>query len=961
MANESFCGGGRNEEMCLISGKVSIFRQRFDRYFPSLRLQSLVGTVGLGILITSCGGGSGGDDTSPRERQEQGPSELSVPTQPDSVNTPAPDQNADVGSMAPAAARPEAVEQEQALPIELPGPEEAPPQVDRSDVPTSNIPASNIPTSSENPVGEVPQVEAPSVPETNVPETNNDPVESEPTASDVFGLIDRTGWVLSASNNEADISNAVDGLRNTRWTTREVQQPGQWLIIDLARTQRFNRIELDTGLSPLDFPRRYQVFVSTDGEAWGSPIAAGEGAASTVIEFSSVEARYVRVDQVSSAVDRFWWSIHEITLELVDADDAPPVVDIVPEVPVALEPPVTAEPPVAPVNSDAPNPSAPGSDIPASDPDPVVVENPPSNVEPEPPVVQASLEEGYELYGVACAFCHGVIADSSKRGAVDVSIQYALEHEEEMKALRLTETQVASIALALADDVGICRPESDPGPVVMRRLSNDEYVNTVRDLLGVELDGNDLPGDSIAGNFTNIGSSNVNSEHALGYSSLVPDLSQAINDRDNVVTEKYRVCDISNTGVNCASRILEQFLVRAFRRDLEAGELSRYTGIYSTARGLDQTRRNSLALAVEAALLSPHFVFLVETDSNPGSSDARPLNDFELASRLSYFLWGSMPDDALLNVAREGRLGDELMMVEQVDRMLSDEKSTALVDTFFEQWMSLRDFADPESNEFSYIPAQLRTDMLEETKQIFRRQFVEGGSDMRGLLTTKTTYLNGRMADYYGVGGDISGNQFQESAMGAGRAGLLGQASILASTSKEFATQPVARGKWVLDEILCESPRTPPPDVGELPAAEETNLSLRETLEEHRRNPACAACHESMDPIGLGLESFDQNGHFRDIYASGETVDNFGELPDGQTFNGLLDLSEVLEEDPRYLQCVTEKFVSYARGALVGPRDNCRIERITEQASTRDFSVRELVMAIISDTSFSTRRSADQE
>lgn len=291
--------------------------------------------------------------------------------------------------------------------------------------------------------------------------------------------------------------------------------------------------------------------------------------------------------------------------------------------------------------------------------------------------------------------------------------------------------------------------------------------------------------------------------------------------------------------------------------------------------------------------------------------------------------------------------------------MLADPKSQTLVDVFFAEWMSLVNFADADNAEYAYLDATLRKDMLEETKQLFWNNFVKQDNDLRTLLTTKTSYLNNTLANHYGLSGP-SDAAFVETQTEAGRPGILGHASILSATSKEHETQPVARGKWVLDELLCESPRTPPPDVTALPETPDPSMTLKQQLAAHRTNAACAACHETMDPIGFGFEEFNEQGLYRTMYESGHSVDSSGVLPDGQAFNGTEELSVILNSDPRYLNCVSEKFFSYARGALAGPRDSCRVKNITETADQSQFSVRALIKAIVQNPAFLTRRARQE-
>ncbi len=957
-------------------------------------------------VLTACMGEDTAIETeSPVSEPVPAPSEQPEPTLPTPTVDPAP-----TPIYSP---QPSPQPTTQPSPQPTPGPSPLPSVLPQpSPVPTA------LPTPEPSPQpGPSPVIEpSPTPVATPSPEPTPSPAASpSPTPAPVAASLDRGTWTLASSNNEGDLANAIDDTESSRWTTRETQRNGQWLTVNLGGDYWINRVVSTSESSPNDYPRQYEVFVSQDGVDWGDAVVSGTGDnATTDIEFAGVLARHVKIVQLGSS-DNFWWSVHD--LSVFGSPSSQPLPTPQPTATPSTSP--TPTPTVAPSPEPTPTPSA----SPSPSPEPsayergalvyanhcalchrpleesdkrnrnaqeisnaiagvrqmqnialsseqiadlvVALNNEPGNIpSPTPTPIPgngASVEQGYILYQAkGCMLCHGDIAESSKRGAEAVSIRYALDTEVEMEKLDVSDVEVESIVLALADDEGICRSDSDPGPVVMRRLSNNEYINTIRDLLGVTVDIEALPDDSKAGNFTNAGSANVNSEHAIGYAALVPEISPAINDSNNATSQRFVSCNVANDGASCAREVIENLLPLAFRRDISADEVEKFVGIYNTAKELEQSNADALALAVEGILLSPHFNFLIELDENPTDNvNAHSINDFELASRLSYFLWSSMPDETLFNLARNNQLSNGNTLEEQVQRMLADSKSDALMEVFFSQWMNLVEFAKAESTEYDYIDAQLRADMVTETKQLFRNQFLTSERDMRDILTTKTTYLNERLANHYGTQGP-SGSGFEETNVSDNRPGILGHASILAATSKENETHPVSRGKWVLDQLLCESPRTPPPDVGELPPSDDPNQTLKEQLREHRRNAACAACHETMDPIGFGLENFDQLGQYRETYHNNHPVDSVGELPDGQTFDGAEDLASILNSDPRYLHCVTEKFFSYARGALAGPKDNCRVKQISEQASASGFTVQALINAIVNDPAFLTRRSADK-
>ena len=366
----------------------------------------------------------------------------------------------------------------------------------------------------------------------------------------------------------------------------------------------------------------------------------------------------------------------------------------------------------------------------------------------------------------------------------------------------------------------------------------------------------------------------------------------------------------------CARQILSSLATRAYRRPITKEETDTLLSFYksgSAAGGFEAGIQRGL----ERILAAPSFLFRVERQPTDVAGSVYRLTDLEIASRLSFFLWSSIPDEELINLAVRNRLSDPAVMEQQVKRMLGDPRGAALVDNFAVQWLNLGKVAGakPDEYEFPEFDENLRAAMLEETKRFIRSQIREDRSVV-DLLTADYSFINDRLARHYGIP-DVYGNQFRRFVFADGaRGGLLGQASVLTVTSYPNRTSPVVRGKWLLENMLGAPPPPPPPDVPTLTenAAGEQPKSVRERLELHRRNPTCAACHVRMDPLGFSLENFDGLGKWRTT-SDGVPIDASASLPDGTAFNGVAGLRKLLvAEKEEFVRTLTEKLLSYALG-----------------------------------------------
>lgn len=401
-----------------------------------------------------------------------------------------------------------------------------------------------------------------------------------------------------------------------------------------------------------------------------------------------------------------------------------------------------------------------------------------------------------------------------------------------------------------------------------------------------------------------------------------------------------------------ARKILAKFARRAYRRPVTNDEVDALVRVYDLAAKEREGFERGIQLGVQAALVSPHFLFRVERDQGP-----RALNSHELASRLSYFLWSSMPDDTLFALADKGGLQKPEVLQAQVKRMLADPRAKALAENFATQWLQLRklDTINPDTTRFPFSE-ELRASMLKETLLFFRAVVSEDRSVL-DFIDGKFSYINEPLAQHYGIEG-VKGDSFRKVALTGQRAGVLTQASVLTVTSNPTRTSPVKRGKWVLENILGEPPPPPPPGVDNLTedAKKLEGRTLRELMAEHRKNPSCANCHARMDNIGFGLENFDAVGRWRSQEA-GRKVDASGKLPDGRSFATPLQLIAILKADKeRFLDSLSERMLTYATGRGLTPADKCYIDEVAKATTKKQYKFSALVTAVVLSEPFRRRK-----
>jgi hypothetical protein len=421
----------------------------------------------------------------------------------------------------------------------------------------------------------------------------------------------------------------------------------------------------------------------------------------------------------------------------------------------------------------------------------------------------------------------------------------------------------------------------------------------------------------------------------------------------------------------CGRVIVTRLARRAFRRPVTAQEVEPYMRLISLARKQGDSFEEGIGLALQAILVSPHFLFRIERGPATGdSATARPIRQHELASRLSYFLWSSMPDEELMRCADRQLLGKPAVLAAQVRRMLRDPRSRALVENFAGQWLELRklEAVKPDRDRFPEFDNYLRMSMRQETERFFAHLIREDRS-IFDFIDADYTFVNERLARFYGIPG-VWGAHFRKVPLTGGsgpggapahsagtRGGVLTQASVLTVSSYATRTSPVLRGKWILENVLNAPPPPPPPGVPNLDEAKAAQAaSLRQQLEAHRTDPTCASCHARMDPLGFALENFDAIGRWR-AEDAGAPIDASASLPDGRSFRGPSELRKALIQDrEEFAACLTEKLLTYALGRGLERYDRPTVRRIVRRLPAGEYRFSSLVMEVVSSLPFQMRR-----
>jgi hypothetical protein len=422
--------------------------------------------------------------------------------------------------------------------------------------------------------------------------------------------------------------------------------------------------------------------------------------------------------------------------------------------------------------------------------------------------------------------------------------------------------------------------------------------------------------------------------------------------------KKILICD-PNSGQACVDKILTALAHRAYRRPVTRTEVASLMKFVAMAKTDGQPTEQGIQLAIEAMLVSPNFLFRIEHDPNPTDpTKAHPVSDVELASRLSYFLWSSMPDDEFLGLAEAGKLRTSGTLDAQVKRMLADPRSSALADNFAGQWLELRnlDVVKPDPAKFPEWNPELRDAMKMETR-LFFDYILRENRPLADFLDARYTFLNERLAKFYGIP-DVHGPDFRRVELTTDqRGGILSQASVLTVSSYPTRTSVVIRGKYVLQNILNAPPPPPPPDVPPLDeSAVGAKASLRQQMEKHRENAICASCHMKMDPLGFGLENYNGIGKWRTMDGK-FPVDASGTLPNGKTFSSPAEMRALLiSQLPEFARCMEEKMLTYSLGRGLGTYDRRTVDEIGRNWAASGYPFQSLIFEVVKSLPFQSRR-----
>jgi mono/diheme cytochrome c family protein len=464
-----------------------------------------------------------------------------------------------------------------------------------------------------------------------------------------------------------------------------------------------------------------------------------------------------------------------------------------------------------------------------------------------------------------------------------------------------------------------------------------------------------------------VSSVTITNPPSRGFDGASPTAAHAGTMAESPSRRRLFVCQPASSAdeTRCAHQIIATLARRAYRRPVTDDDLQ-----VPLARYRDGASRggfeSGLELAVRSILVSPRFLFRFESQPETAAPNAAyRIADAELASRLSFFLWSSVPDDELLNAAEKKTLHDPVVLARQVTRMLADSRSGALVANFAGQWLHTRNVTAlrPSPELLFHFDDNLRQAFERET-ELFFESIIREDRSVLDLLDADYTFLNERLAKHYGIPG-VFGERFRRVSLppDSVRRGLLGQGSILTDTSRANRTSPVIRGKWILENIFSAAPPSPPANVPELKEERDPAkiLPMREQMAQHRANPGCASCHAQMDQLGFALENFDAIGEWRDVDAAGSPIDASAKLPDGTAFKGPTELRQVLRShSDDFLTSLTEKLLTYALGRGLEAADAPAIRRIKREAARANYSFSSLIQGIVTSTPFQMRMESSQ-
>ena len=491
------------------------------------------------------------------------------------------------------------------------------------------------------------------------------------------------------------------------------------------------------------------------------------------------------------------------------------------------------------------------------------------------------------------------------------------------------------------------------GRPTLRRLNRKEYDNTVEDLMGMRIAASrDFPDDAKGYGFTNIG--DVMFVSPLLFEKYLDSTQKILDDsfrNPKVVERLVFVKPSDKLTVDAAARqVLRRFISRAFRRVATEPEIDARVKLFSKVYRENKNFIDAIKLSFKSVLLSPDFIFRIEREGElVKEGKANRVNDYQLATRLSYFLWSRMPDPELTKLAKAGKLHEPAVIKQQISRMLKSGRSITLSKEFAGQWFRFNEIRETSKDYRRFPKFQSVKHQMYQESEMFFDDLIKNNGSVLNLLDSDYTFLNQRLANHYGIK-DVKGNKFRKVKLKTRqRGGVLGMGSILSVTSMPLRTSPVVRGKWVMEEILGTEIPPPPADAGTLPKDDhqKDNLSFRKRLEQHREDPACASCHTLMDPIGFGLENYDGIGIWREENLK-QKIDASGVLPTGEAFDGPADLKDLLmARKDEFARQITSKMMVYALGRPLEYYDECHIQAGVKALQANDYKIHALIESIV--------------
>ncbi len=505
----------------------------------------------------------------------------------------------------------------------------------------------------------------------------------------------------------------------------------------------------------------------------------------------------------------------------------------------------------------------------------------------------------------------------------------------------------------------------DPGPFVIRRLNKVEYGNTLHDLFGIDPSiSRELPAEVLGEGYLNT-LSPLQSEQYLGLANEVLEQIMAPAGAPPTAVQRrlFGEPPAPDADARAAVKNIARSLARsAYRRPPSEAELDVLVGVFDLGRENKLTYSAALGLMLKAVLVSPQFLYITPASEVAAEKKIVPLDDHQLASRLSYLLWATMPDAELAALADAGKLHEPAVLREQVKRLLQDPRSRALFDGFGAQWLGLGELETKtfDTAKFPLMTGEMRTAMYEEAR-LFFDSIVRENRSVVSFVDSDYTFLNGTLAQLYGLEKTVTGPAMRQVKLAdANRGGILGMPGILATTSFPDRTSAVKRGVWVLEQVLGEHVPPAPPNVPALEkqdGAKVANLTLRQRTELHRTDAACANCHKILDPIGFGLENFDAIGRWRDVEEGGGAIDATGELPGGKRFSSPKELKAIIAARQSDLaRNLTEKLLAYALCRPLEGYDEIVVDRLMDTIAKDGYRMQSLITEIVTSYPFTQRR-----